>query len=124
MHFNNTYHSTQAKLSQCPMAESIVTLLAKVSIAKKWILFTAQTDLPEKQFFKKHQVECAKIVQLKPSSIHNEMEIVIRAIHNGNASAVVASNNFDSTTQAHLMRLAQQNDCCLIFNHAANTLLH
>lgn len=124
MHFNTTYELAPMNLAHHLMSDTSVNRLAKASTAPKWVLFTAQTDLPEKEYFVKHHVECEKVVQLKPSSNHNEMEVVIRAITNGNASAVVASNNFDSQARAQLLALAERSKCCLIFSQSSKTLLH
>ncbi|GAM76684.1 superfamily II DNA and RNA helicase [Vibrio ishigakensis] len=124
MHFNTTYDSTPANLAHHLMSDNSFSLLAKASAAPKWVLFTAQTELPERDYFVKHHVECEKVVQLKPSNQHNEMEVVIRALTNGNASAVVASDNFDANAKAQLLSLAERSNCCLIFTGTTKALLH
>ncbi|OBT12101.1 hypothetical protein A9264_02885 [Vibrio sp. UCD-FRSSP16_10] len=124
MQFMNINNSTNLILS--PRADHCCNLeqLAIASCAKKWILFTAQTRLPELKDLQSHRVNCTKIIQLKPSTKSNEIEVVIKAITLGNASAVVASSNIDSVSQQQLIQLGKKHQCDVFFSTSNTQYLH
>lgn len=55
---------------------------------------------------------------MKPSQQLSEVEIVIKAIQSGNASAVVASNKIALMNQSMLRDIAQRYQCEVFFVEA------
>ncbi|CAM2867114.1 hypothetical protein [Vibrio rarus] len=98
--------------------------LAKASSVKKWILFTAQTTLPQLHDLQTYHVDCEKIIHLKPSSKSNEIEVVIKAITLGTASAVVASHRIDRLAQQKLQQLGKEHGCDVFFSTLNTQYLH
>ncbi|KII79433.1 SulA-like leucine-rich domain-containing protein [Vibrio renipiscarius] len=97
------------------IADSVLNRLAGLSIQQQWIFFTAECPRPNHAQFSASNVRCQKIIQLKSSNSQSELEIVIKAIQSGNASAVVASNQIDSINQSLLQNLAQSHGCEVFF---------
>ncbi|MEZ9330243.1 hypothetical protein AB4152_14550 [Vibrio breoganii] len=124
MHFQNLNNSNTLSLSPSAYQPCNLDRLAKASSARKWILFTAQTHLPELKDLQTYSVDCEKIIQLKPSNKSNEMEVVIKAITSGNASAVVASGNIDAVAQKQLQQLGKDHDCDVFFSTSNTQYLH
>ncbi|TOO40586.1 hypothetical protein CGH39_14230, partial [Vibrio parahaemolyticus] len=58
---------------------------------------------------------CKNVIQMKPSQQLSEVEIVIKAIQSGNASAVVASNKIALMNQSMLRDIAQRYQCEVFF---------
>lgn len=124
MSFQNINKSNPVSVSSLSLYGANFERLAKASSARKWVLFTAQTDVPELKDLLKYQVDTHKIIQLKSSAKSNEMEVVIKAITSGNASAVIASQNFDSLAQRQLQQLALEHACDLFFSASRKPVLH
>ncbi|MDA0147472.1 SulA-like leucine-rich domain-containing protein [Vibrio sp. LaRot3] len=93
----------------------ILNRLAGLSLQSQWIFFTAQCPRPDFAQFSASNVSCKKIIQLKDSNIQSELEIVMKAIKSGNASAIVASNAIDPLNQRLLTDLAHQHNCEVFF---------
>ncbi|EGU46408.1 superfamily II DNA/RNA helicase [Vibrio ichthyoenteri ATCC 700023] len=97
------------------IADSILDRLAGLSMQQQWIFFTAQCPRPDHAQFSASNVSCQKIIQLKSSNTQTEVEIVIKAIQSGNASAVVASNQIDQANKLQLQDLALSHGCEVFF---------
>lgn len=119
---NATLLSNHGRLSQ--LTSRLANRLAKASNEPKWILFTADTASPDVEELKKNQVECNKVIQLKPSYKSSEEEVVIKAIISGNASAIVASHKFDKASKAYLARLGSRFGCDVLFSEPEQYYLH
>ncbi|MHC6527074.1 MULTISPECIES: SulA-like leucine-rich domain-containing protein [unclassified Vibrio] len=89
--------------------------LAGLSSQGQWILFTAECPRPDYKQFAASNVSCNKIIQMKPSRSQSELEIVIKAIKSGNASAVVASNQIDVVNQHLLKDFGRVHHCEVFF---------
>ncbi|MCG6321239.1 hypothetical protein K6U54_02675 [Vibrio alginolyticus] len=100
-----------------PMAVSDQPLskLAVLSQQKQWILFTADCPRPDFEQLTASNICCKNIIQMKPSQQLSEVEIVIKAIQSGNASAVVASNKIALMNQSMLRDIAQRYQCEVFF---------
>ena len=97
------------------ITDSILNRLAGLSIQQQWIFFTSECPRPDYAQFSASNVSCKKIIQLKPSHTQSEIEIVVKAIQSGNASAVVASNKIDGANKARLKKLALSHGCEVFF---------
>ncbi|ANU36557.1 SulA-like leucine-rich domain-containing protein [Vibrio scophthalmi] len=97
------------------IADSVLNRLAGLSMQQQWIFFTAECPRPDHAQFAASNVVCQKIIQLKSSNTQSELEIVIKAIQSGNASAVVASNQIDSVNKSLLKDLALSHGCEVFF---------
>ncbi|WP_162046269.1 SulA-like leucine-rich domain-containing protein [Vibrio taketomensis] len=95
--------------------DSVMNRLAGLSMQQQWIFFTAECPRPDYSQFAASNVSCQKIIQLKPSHSQSEVQIVIKAIQSGNASAVVASSQIDSVNQSLLLQLALRHGCEVFF---------
>ncbi len=95
--------------------DTTLARLAGLSNQDQWILFTAECPRPDFSQFSSYKVSCKKIIQMKASQTQSELEIVIKAIKSGNASAVVASNNITSIDQVLLRSLGRQHQCEVFF---------
>jgi len=95
--------------------DTVLNRLAGLSMQKQWIFFTAECPRPDYSQFAASNVSCQKIIQLKPSNSQSEVEIVIKAIKSGNASAVVASTQIDCVNQSLLHELALSHSCEVFF---------
>ncbi|MGY3569484.1 hypothetical protein [Vibrio paucivorans] len=95
--------------------ESVLGRLARLSGSQQWILFTSECPRPDLSQFASYNVSCNKIIQMKPSQTMSEVEIVIKAIKSGNASAVVASTSIDLVNQSLLQDLALEHHCEVFF---------
>ncbi|PWI34026.1 hypothetical protein DI392_07445 [Vibrio albus] len=91
------------------------TRLALLSQKEQWVFFTSECPRPSYEVLSRHQINCNKIVQIKPSSNLCEEEIVIKAIKAGTASAVVASDNFSEHSKNTIMLTAEQYQCEVFF---------
>lgn len=95
--------------------DAILNRLAGLSMQQQWIFFTAQCPRPDHAQFAASNVSCQKIIQLKSSNTQTELDIVIKAIQSGNASAVVASNQIDNISKSQLKDLALSHGCEVFF---------
>ncbi|GAD89854.1 MULTISPECIES: hypothetical protein [Vibrio] len=124
MHFQPMNNSSALNLSPRSFQASSLERLAKASSAHKWILFTAQTHLPDLKDLQSYRVDCEKIIQLRPSIKSSEIEVVTKAITLGNASAIVASGDIDSFARKQLQQLAMQHGCEVFFSTSNTQYLH
>ncbi|GAD79459.1 hypothetical protein [Vibrio ezurae] len=124
MHFQLLNNDSALNLSARSYQVSHLERLAKASSAHKWILFTAQTPLPDLKDLQSYRVDCEKIIQLRPSTKSSEIEVVSKAITLGNASAVVASGNIDLLARKQLQQLAIQHGCEVFFSTSDTQYLH
>ncbi|UUM31691.1 hypothetical protein [Vibrio japonicus] len=104
--------------------DSVLTRLAGLSNQEQWILFTAECPRPDFDQFSSYKVSCTKIIQMKPSQTLSELEIVIKAIKSGNASAVVASNDITNIDQVLLRSLGRQYQCEVFFVEGSTHKYH
>ncbi|WP_159656362.1 SulA-like leucine-rich domain-containing protein [Vibrio atypicus] len=95
--------------------DSTLCRLAGLSNQKQWILFTAECPRPDFEQFASYNVSCKKIIQMRPSQKQTQVEIVIKAIKSGNASAVVASTAISHVDQCLLRDLGTQYQCEVFF---------
>ncbi|MGD8170353.1 hypothetical protein ACQEXU_01735 [Vibrio sp. TRT 21S02] len=118
-------HNILAQPTQ-PMnvADSTLSRWAHLSMQHQWILFTSECLRPDYAQLSASNVRCQNIIQMKPSLSHSEMEIAIKAIKSGNASAVVASNNIDYVNQELLRQLGEQYECEVFFVEGRETQYH
>ncbi|MDF2152363.1 SulA-like leucine-rich domain-containing protein [Vibrio sp. CAU 1672] len=94
---------------------SLLAKLATLSQQQQWILFTAECPRPDFAQLTASKIRCQNIIQMKPSQQQSEVEIVVKAIRSGNASAVVASTNIAHINQIMLRDLAQRHQCEVFF---------
>ncbi|PFG56006.1 cell division inhibitor SulA [Vibrio sp. ES.051] len=115
---SHTYsrHNVLAQTTQ-PMAVSdqFLSKLADLSQQKQWIMFTAECPRPDFDQLAASSICCRNIIQIKPSQHFSEVEIVIKAIQSGNASAVVASTKIALMNQSMLRDIAQRYQCEVFF---------
>ncbi len=97
------------------VSEKLLSKLAVLSQQKQWILFTSECPRPNFDQLTNSNICCKNVVQMKPSQQQSEVEIVIKAIKSGNASAVIASNNIASINQSMLRDLGLRNQCEVFF---------
>ncbi|GAK84578.1 superfamily II DNA and RNA helicase [Vibrio ponticus] len=104
--------------------DNVMNRLAGLSMQQQWIFFTAECPRPDYSQFAANNVSCQKIIQLKSSNSQSELEIVIKAIKSGNASAVVASNQIDCLNQSLLQDLALNHGCEVFFVEGRKNQFH
>ncbi|TOA48189.1 hypothetical protein CGK27_15195 [Vibrio parahaemolyticus] len=95
--------------------DQLLSKLAVLSQQKQWILFTAECPRPDFEQLTASNICCKNVIQMKPSQQLSEVEIVIKAIQSGNASAVVASNKIALMNQSMLRDIAQRYQCEVFF---------
>lgn len=94
---------------------TFISQLEALSEQDQWILLTAECPRLNQEQLSQSKVSFNKIIQMKPSHSQSELQIVIRAIKAGNASAVVASDNIELINQGLLKRLAKRHSCEVFF---------
>ncbi|MGF1742411.1 hypothetical protein L4C34_15265 [Vibrio profundum] len=94
---------------------TFISQLETLSEQDQWILLTAECPRLNHEQLSQSKVSFNKIIQMKPSHSQSELQIVIRAIKAGNASAVVASDNIELVNQGLLKRLAKRHSCEVFF---------
>ncbi|WP_136484071.1 SulA-like leucine-rich domain-containing protein [Vibrio sp. H11] len=104
--------------------QDMMSRLAQLSQQQQWILYTAQCPRPQYDALAAHQVQCGKIIHMKPSQSQSELEIVMKAIQSGNASAIVASGAIDFVNQKLLQQLARDHQCEVFFLHRTQHHFH
>ncbi|HCE5204145.1 TPA: hypothetical protein NG320_005189 [Vibrio parahaemolyticus] len=97
------------------VSDQLLSKLAVLSQQKQWILFTAECPRPDFEQLTASNICCKNVIQMKPSQQLSEVEIVIKAIQSGNASAVVASNKIALMNQSMLRDIAQRYQCEVFF---------
>jgi len=97
------------------VSDQLLSKLAVLSQQQQWILFTAECPRPDFEQLSASHIRCQNIIQIKPSQQLSEVEIVIKAIQSGNASAVVASSKIALMNQAMLRDIAQRYQCEVFF---------
>jgi cell division inhibitor SulA len=100
-----------------PMAvsEQLLSKLSVLSQQKQWILFTSECPRPNYDQLSASNICCKNVIQMKPSQQLSEVEIVIKAIRSGNASAVVASKDISPMNQSILRDIGQRYQCEVFF---------
>jgi cell division inhibitor SulA len=98
--------------------------LNQLSQRQQWIMFTAQCSRENVIGVSANQSWSSKVIHIMPSRQLSEIEVVKKAIHSGNASAIVASNQIDRQQQTRLAALAETNGCQLFFVNTTETRLH
>lgn len=96
--------------------------IAKLSQGSKWVLLTSQCRKPKSSMLKQHKVNAAHLLQMMPSRVMSEKEVVLKAMLSGNASAVIASKSISAIDQKHLLSRAAQLNCALFFTNDASEL--
>ncbi|MFG0886242.1 hypothetical protein [Vibrio sp. CJQ_6] len=119
---NHTYNTT--RYTPQGANTGMMSRLANLSQQQQWILYTAQCPRPQYDELNAHHVQCGKIIHMKPSQSHSEIEIVMKAIQSGNASAIVASGNIDIVSQKLLAQLAAKHHCEVFFLSGMPTAFH
>ena len=104
--------------------DSSLARLAGLSNQNQWILFTAECPRPDFAQFSSYKISCTKIIHMRPSQTQSELEIVMKAIKSGNASAVVASSNITSIDQVLLRSLGRQYQCEVFFVEGSSYKYH
>lgn len=98
--------------------------LAGLSNSQQWILFTAECPRPNYAQFETHNISCKKIIQMRSSQRQSELEIVIKAIKSGNASAIIASDQIAAVDQDFLQELAFEYHCEVFFVESRRSQYH
>ncbi len=96
-------------------SEQLLTKLAVLSQQKQWVLFTAECPRPNFDQLSASNICCKNVIQMKPSQQLSEVEIVIKAIKSGNASAVVASKDIAPINQSKLRDIGLRYQCEVFF---------
>ncbi len=96
-------------------SEQLLSKLAVLSQQKQWILFTSECPRPDFDQLSASSICCKNVIQMKPSQQLSEVEIVIKAIKSGNASAIVASNSIAPTNQSMLRDIGLRYQCEVFF---------
>ena len=96
-------------------SEQLLSKLAVLSQQKQWILFTSECPRPNFDQLSASSICCKNVIQMKPSQQLSEVEIVIKAIKSGNASAIVASNSIAPTNQSILRDIGLRYQCEVFF---------
>ncbi|EKO3425786.1 hypothetical protein [Vibrio fluvialis] len=119
---NHTYNTTRYTTQGANTG--MMSRLANLSQQQQWILYTAQCPRPQYDELAAHHVQCGKIIHMKPSQSQSEIEIVMKAIQSGNASAIVASGEIDIVSQKLLTQLATEHHCEVFFLSCMQTAFH
>ncbi len=96
-------------------SEQLLSKLAVLSQQKQWVLFTSECPRPNFDQLSASNICCKNIIQMKASQQLSEMEIVIKAIKSGNASAVVASKDIAPINQFRLRDIGLRYQCEVFF---------
>ncbi|SHO56356.1 hypothetical protein [Vibrio quintilis] len=111
---NVTYCSLQGASQRLEHLESV----------RQWILITSECPRPGVNLLSSSQMLCQKTIQLRPSRVMSEYEVVMKAIRSGNACAVMASDQFTPQQQARLGRLSKLYRCEIFFTRSDHQPLH
>ena len=114
-HTYSRYNVLAQATQPMDVSDQLLSQLAVLSQQQQWILFTAQCPRPDFEQLAASNIRCQNIIQMKPSQQLSEVEIVIKAIQSGNASAVVASNEIALINQSMLRDIAQRYQCEVFF---------
>ncbi len=96
-------------------SDQLYSKLAVLSLQKQWILFTSECPRPNFEQLTASNICCKNVIQMKSSQLLSEVDIVIKAIRSGNASAVVASNNIAAINQSMLREIGLRYQCEVFF---------
>lgn len=96
-------------------SEQLLSKLAVLSQQKQWILFTSECPRPDFDQLSASSICCKNVIQMKPSQQLSEVEIVIKAIKSGNASAIVASDSIAPANQSMLRDIGLRYQCEVFF---------
>lgn len=119
------HHRYTSSRPQKGTVENMMSTLAGLSQQQQqWILFTAECPRPQYQQFASFNIHCDRVIHMKPSQSLSELEIVIKAIQSGNASAVIASNGIETVNQALLKQLAAEHQCEVFFVEGRHPQFH
>ncbi|MBC5850046.1 SulA-like leucine-rich domain-containing protein [Vibrio metschnikovii] len=129
---NTTFHYSDAIYDSCSvnrhcvpqLNHPILSRLAQLSEQRQWILYTAQCPRPHYQQLSMHRIQCHKIIHMKASRSGSEIDIVLKAIQSGNASAIVASAGIDKANQRRLQHMAKQHQCEVFFLNKTSPVFH
>ncbi|WP_319536808.1 SulA-like leucine-rich domain-containing protein [uncultured Vibrio sp.] len=97
------------------VSDQLLSKLAVLSQQKQWILFTSECPRPNFDQLAASNICCKNVIQMKPSQQLSEVEIVVKAIRSGNASAVVASNDIAPMNQSMLRDIGLRYQCEVFF---------
>ncbi|CAM2834774.1 SulA-like leucine-rich domain-containing protein [Vibrio mytili] len=114
-HTYSRYNVLAQTTQPMDVSEQLLMKLAVLSQQPQWILYTAECPRPDFDQLTASNICCKNIIQMKPSQQLSEVEIVIKAIQSGNASAVVASNNIATMNQSMLRDIAHRYQCEVFF---------
>lgn len=103
---------------------SMMQRLAQLSNQRQWILFTGECPRPQVSELSTYQVDFHKVIHMKPSQRHNEVDIVLQAIRRGTASAIVASHRIPAHLRQSLITTGQQHHCEVFFVAQHPSVLH
>lgn len=103
------------RLNQWTVLSSFFLSSLVLSQQKQWILFTSECPRPNFDQLSASSICCKNVIQMKPSQQLSEVEIVIKAIKSGNASAIVASNSIAPTNQSILRDIGLRYQCEVFF---------
>lgn len=120
--FVSTALMTKSTSTDTAINERVSERLAKLSHRAKWVLFTAQCPRPRPSRLRQLRFTAEHVVHIQASRLSSEKEIVLKAMHAGNASAVVASQNISAIDQKHLQQRAKQLGCEVFFVDANSEL--
>ncbi|MBF4243570.1 hypothetical protein EA004_00695 [Vibrio anguillarum] len=110
------YPLANAHRSVNTIEQAMMSKLAKLSQhQQQWILFTSECPRPQYERFAYFNIHCDRVIHMKPSQTLSELEIVIKAIRSGNASAIIASNTIEPINQHLLKQLATEHHCDVFF---------
>ncbi len=98
--------------------------LDDLSQRQQWIMFTAQCPRQEVLTLAANKSWSNKVIHIMPSRQLSEFAVIEKAIRSGNASAIVASDQFSFEQQNWLSALAQLHQCQLFFVDTASFVLH
>ncbi|CAH0540211.1 SulA-like leucine-rich domain-containing protein [Vibrio marisflavi] len=110
-HFSNQVHPAIQQTCDIDFFDKLEVL----SQQDQWILFTSECPKISSLDLTSSQVNPKKIIQMKPSHTQSELQIVVRAIKAGNASAIVASGKINIVNQNLLKQLAHEHHCEVFF---------
>lgn len=100
----------------------VLKRLASLSDKNRWLLFTSNCPRPSQSHFASHNVNCDKVIHMKPSLQYSEEEVVIKAIKAGTASAIVASASLDKYAQTRIQSIATKYHCHVFFLNSSKQL--
>jgi cell division inhibitor SulA len=97
------------------LENNLLSKLSQLSQHQQWILFTAECPRPKLDVLSSYHIAAHKVIHIKASQYQSELEIIIKAIESGNASAIVASKQIPVMQQALLKSLAKDHQCEVFF---------